>query len=88
MHRTRIGPGRPCLSPCTTDAGGRAALVAYPVSLAPVSADRQSAVLQRASDPLYNGGPAPALRLPSRENGGDGGGWEGEPTAIAPGQLA
>ncbi len=44
--------------------------------------------MQRTDSPLYNGGPAPALRLPSRENGSDGGGWEGEPTAIAPGQLA
>lgn len=44
--------------------------------------------MQRTDSPLYNDGPAPALRLPSRENGSDGGGWEGEPTAIAPGQLA
>ncbi|QGL78635.1 hypothetical protein FEO94_00615 [Stenotrophomonas maltophilia] len=36
---------------------------------------------RNGSDPLQP-------RLPSRENGGDGGGWEGEPTAIAPGQLA
>ncbi|RRU88673.1 hypothetical protein EGJ24_04585 [Stenotrophomonas maltophilia] len=38
--------------------------------------------------PLYHGGPGPALRLPSREDGSDGGGWEGKPTAIATGQLA
>ncbi len=44
--------------------------------------------MQRTDSPLYNGGPAPALRLPSRENGSDGGGWEGKPTAIASGQLA
>jgi len=36
LHRTHTGPGRPCLSPCTTDAGGRAALVAYPVFLLPL----------------------------------------------------
>ncbi|EQM77552.1 hypothetical protein L681_03250 [Stenotrophomonas maltophilia MF89] len=44
--------------------------------------------MQRTDSPLYNGGPAAALRLPSRENRSDGGGWEGKPTAIASGQLA
>ncbi len=44
--------------------------------------------MQRTNGPLYHGGPEPALRLPSRKDGCDGGGWEGLPTAIAAGQLA